>query len=440
MTAPAGSHLDAEDHAAVAALNAAGYLVSHIPPLARDQSPFAVRSPRRADTIAPGVRLDARTVELGDGCFTNTYCLDIDLAAIQVAAVSSADGFHLPDLVNAGSVAAVSGTFEFISDDPAYQPAEPCLELCVRHGEAVSVPTATKPALLVQQGRPVITTLEPAGTLSVNGRSHRWVGSRSPHATPKARRSGEFTVFGAANCQIRYTDHQRTGFARDVDPTTNRTPKDPDALDYTVSWTHGAGHRIASVHPDGGADLFTGALVLRADRTDSEHLAVGAPVRITGIDELDVRDIDAGFSVGPSVADAAAGYAAADACLGLSPFTARRSARTLIGLRDQHLRLAVLDGAPRTTTFQGVSPAETAELCTAWGWDPHKMYHLDGGQSSKIAYRKNGQVRVLGSMHYLRWPHGSEEPFRWQGHRGRVLHSGLALTPGTVETVQWRRS
>ncbi|MEV5205662.1 hypothetical protein [Streptomyces sp. NPDC053720] len=58
------------------------------------------------------------------------------------------------------------------------------------------------------------------------------------------------------------------------------------------------------------------------------------------------------------------------------------------------------------------------------------MFHLDGGQTSKIAYRHGrGPADAVGSLHYLRWPHNEHEPFLWQGLDGRRLHSALQITP-----------
>lgn len=426
MTAHLDQLPDSQDQAAVAALRAAGYQVPDIQSLAKNQAAFAVRVASRADTIAPGVHLETRTVELADGCFTNTYALAIDLPTVHIEAVSAVRGFHLPDLMRtAGAVAAVSGSFSFISDDPAYQPAEPCLDLCVRDGEVVSLPTVAKPAVLVRRGQPVIRVLNAVGTLRVAGQHHRWTGSKAPHA---ARQPGTLTVFGAANCNIRYTPNPRTGLVRDVDPDTNLTPADPAAVDYVVAWTPRTGHRVTSIHSGGGADLFAGNFVLRVGHPHAKPFDIGAPVRITGIDGIHVRDLDCGFSLGPNVTNAAAGDTPAfDACLGDSPFRDRRCARTLIGLRDQQLWFLVADGAPLTDTFQGVSPTETAAVCAAHDWDPHHVFHLDGGQTSKIAVAQAKSHRVLGSMHYLRWPRVDDEPFRWQGQLGRILHSGFAV-------------
>ncbi|MFE0063483.1 hypothetical protein, partial [Streptomyces sp. NPDC059003] len=317
--------------------------------------------------------------------------------------------------------------FSFISDDPAYQPAEPCLDLCCRAGEVASLPTATKPTLLVRNGQPVIETLHAAGTLTLQGRPYQWAGSKT--LCPEAgHRSGVLTVFGAANCRILYSDHPRTGFLRSVDCDSNVTPLDAAAIDYVVAPSPGEGHRVIAVRPGGGTDLFAGNFVLRARRPWARPVVCGAPVQIQQIAGRHARQLHSGISLGPSVADAAAGHTPAyDACLGQSPFQAARHARTLAGLRGRTLVLQVLDGAPKSDKFRGTTPQETATLCHAAGLDPHGMYHLDGGASSKIAYLDPEVTRVLGSLHYLKWPTDPSEPFRWQGLDGRILHSALVL-------------
>lgn len=413
----------------MAALRAHGYHVHDIQSLAHDHRPLAVPTPTLRRTIAPGIHLRGTSVDLGQGCFTNAYTLSVDLDRNRADVVSDADGFHLRDHVAAdAALAAVSGSFSFISDDPSYQPVEPRLDFCCRSGDVVSLPTAAKPALLVRDGRPVIETLNATGTLTLGEHPYRWVGSKTARPGP-GRSPGTLVVFGAANCRVNYSENPRTGFLRHVDPDANTTPPDPSAVDYVVAHTLNGALRVVTVHPGGGADLFAGNFVLRGPHPRDTRLDRGAPVEITRIAGHDARHLESGISLGPSVADAAAGHTAAydDGCLGTSPFHDTRHARTLVGLHGRELVLQVLDGAPKSDTFRGTTPHETAALCTAAGLDPHAMYHLDGGASSKIAYLDHGTTRVVGSMHYLQWPAEPREPFRWRGLDGRVLRSALVL-------------
>lgn len=426
MNAPTTPALDWEDQNAAAILRSRGIPVADIQTLARDQSAFAQRTATWHRAVAPGVHLDARPVELDDGCFTNAFTLTVDLDLAQCRAASSRAGFHLRDLVGDDVVAAVSGSFSYISDDPTYQPAEPCLDFACRDGLVVSLPTVTKPAFLTHRGRPLVRTLAATGTLTISSRTHRWTGSKDPLP---AHQPGDLTIFGAANCRIRYHDDPRTGFLRDVDPVTNTTPHDPDALDCTVSVT-ASGLRVTGTRPGGGADLFASAFVLRAHRPWPAHLTTGAPVRVISIDAIQTTDLQSGLSIGPSVADAAAGRTQAwDQSLGVSPFRPSvRCARTLVALTATRLSLHVVDGAPLTRTFQGTTPQETTGLCATHGLDPGQVFHLDGGQTSKIAYRHASPgVDVVGSLHYLRWPATPTEPFRWRGFEGRVLRSALTI-------------
>ncbi|MCA1220020.1 phosphodiester glycosidase family protein [Streptomyces sp. 8L] len=413
--------------APLAELSARGIHAPSVQSLARDQSPFARPTPAWTRRLAPGIVLTARPIDLGGGRLTNAYTLTVDLDRAECRPVSRPEGFHLRSLVTGPAVAAVSGAFAYISDDTAYQPAEHCLDLAVRDHTATSLPTATKPALLIHHGRPVVHTLAATGTLTAAGRPHTWTGSKapSPHPSPP----GHLTVFGAANCRIRYHDDPRTGFRRDVDPAANTTPRDPAVLDCTVNPTP-TGAQITALHP-GGADLFTGAYVLRARQPWPAHLVPGAPIHITTIDTLDTADISSALSLGPSAADAAAGHTTAwDQSLGTSPFRPdARYARTLLALDDRRLTLTVLDGAPLAPAFQGVTVQETAELCEGAGHDSASVFHLDGGQTSKIAYRHGpGPADAVGSLHYLRWPRHEHEAFRWQGLDGRRLHSALQIT------------
>ncbi|MGW7312257.1 phosphodiester glycosidase family protein [Streptomyces sp. NPDC054865] len=431
MNLPRSAIGDRRDFAACSELRARSIDVDNIQFLARDQSPFARPTPAWTRTPAPGVVLTARPIGLGGGCFTNAYTLTTDIDRAQCRPVSSPAGFHLRHLVTGPVVAAVSGAFAYISDDPDYQPVEPCLDLAVRDHRAAGLPTTTKPALLIHQGRPTVRTLPASGTLTIAGHPHTWTGSKEPRPLPAG--PGQLTVFGTANCRIRYRGDPRTGFRRDVDQAANTTPRDPAALDCTVSRTP-TGPQITALHPGGGADLFTGAYILRAHQLWPSHLIPGAPVHVTTLDTYATSDISGALSLGPSVADAAAGRTSAwDQSLGASPFRPdARHARTLLALDDRHLTLTVLDGAPLAPSFRGVTVQETAELCERAGHDPAAVFHLDGGQTSKIAYRHPcGPADAVGSLHYLRWPRHEHEPFRWQGLDGRRLHSALQIS--TIE-------
>ncbi|MGQ0777545.1 MAG: hypothetical protein ACT4NY_24570 [Pseudonocardiales bacterium] len=430
MNAPIHQAPDLEDQNAAAVLRARGFPVTDIQSLARDQNPFARRTVPWTRILAPGVSLTARTVELGDG-FTNAFTLTADLNRARCQAASSPTGFHLRDLVHDDAVAAVSGSFSYISDDPTYQPTKPCLDLACRDGQIASLPTATKPALLIHQGRPLVRTLTATGTLTIAGRSHTWTGSKNPSKNPQPPdQPGHLTVYGTANCRVRYHDNARAGFLRDVDPATNTTPHTPNALDCTITTT-ADGLRITAVQPGGGADLFAGVFILRARRPWPSHLVHGAPIHVSSIDTLPATDLQSALSLGPSTADAAAGRTQSwDQSLGTSPFRpTARHARTLLALHDNQLHLQVLDGAPLTSTFQGPTPQETAELCAEAGPDPTQVFHLDGGQTSKITYtREHHNPDVLGSLHYLQWPTTNTAPFRWRGLHGRLLHSAVVIT------------
>jgi hypothetical protein len=135
-------------------------------------------------------------VELRDG-FTNAFALTVDLGLARCQATSSPAGFHLRDLVHDDAVAAVGGSFCYISDDPTYQPAEPCLDLVCRDGQITSLPTVTKPALLIHQTRPLVRTLAPTGTLTIAGHSHTWTGSKHPHQ-PECLLVDDYVVVGLA--------------------------------------------------------------------------------------------------------------------------------------------------------------------------------------------------------------------------------------------------
>jgi hypothetical protein len=320
--------------------------------------------------------------------------------------------------------AAVTGSFSFISDDPGYQPAEPCFDLCVRDGRVASLPTSDKPTLLVHGGKPVIRQVRAQGQLSVGGHIVRWVGSRSSGPLDP----GTAEVYGAANCRVRYAAAERTGFWRHVTRAENVTSPDPAVVDAVVRDGPG-GQVVAQTCIGGGADLFAGAFILRFRPPVPPALRPGCPVRVTTVDDLDLRKIWAAMSIGPSVADAAHGNDTGySGFLGNAPFRAgKRYARTLVSLADGALVMQVFDGAPLTRQFQGPTPGELREILAARGRDPGQSFHLDGGGSAKMVIRSDAGPVTLGSLHYLRWPRRPEQEFQWWGLYGRRLHSAVCV-------------
>ena len=401
--------------------------------IAKDQEPFAIRLSPCALAIAPGVTFSACTIELGDGRFTNSFELAVDTRRARLGVHSATSGFHLADLLDArtATIAAVTGSFSFISDDLSYEPAEFCLDFCARDGMTVSLPTIAKPAFSVQRDGAVrLRELDARGTLRIGGRRHGWIGSKV-RALPAD--SGSLVVYGAANCRVEYAEAKRVALLRGVYRSANRTPEaDAGTVDLVVGLDgDGRRHVVRSLHPGGGADLFEGSFILRAPAATATDTLPGDEVELLTIDDLRVADIASGFSIGPSVAAAGRGEAldGYDASLGLSPFLpGARYARTLISLADDVVRLRVLDGAPLTHAFQGVSCSEAARIVEADGLDAEAVYHLDGGQSAKLAFRHGARDFVLGSMHYLLWPKQDEGAFLWRGREGRLLRSALTIS------------
>jgi len=400
--------------------------------IAEDQESFAVRLRPCELEVAPGVGFAARTIELGDGRIANSYELTVDTSRAVVGVHSGPDGFYLPDLLlGDATIAAVSGSFSYISDDFDYQPEEFCLDFCARDGSTVSLPTVAKPAFVVGSDGVRLGELDARGTLSIGGREYGWIGSKQRASAADA---DDLVVFGAANCRVEYMAAKRTALLRRVDRSANRTmPGTAHVVDLVVRREprYGRRHVVSARYPGGGADLFEGSFILRGRADLVDEIRVGDEVEIQSVGGIDCAGIESGFSIGPSVAaagrgDAVDGY---DASLGVSPFLpGARYARTLISLTGDVLRLRVLDGAPLSRRFQGVSCAETARIVTADGLDPTSVFHLDGGQSSKLAFVRDGAPAVFGSMHYLLWPKQDEGEFLWRGTHGRLLRSALRVS------------
>ncbi|WP_340682647.1 hypothetical protein LCL61_28800 [Amycolatopsis coloradensis] len=400
-----------------------GYAVDDVQALARSQECFAVRTQSRRIALADGLEYRSWCVELGQDSFTNVFQLAVDLRANDVQAISSDRGFPLrARLDGARRLAAVSGSFSFSSDDKGYQPIEPCLDLCCREGRLVSLSTATKPGLIDLADGLFLGPVPAVGTLTVDGRPFTWSGSKDGHRQGTVP-ANTLTVFGPANCRVDYAAAARTGFVRYVDRAGNVTPLRHAAVDYTVGWRDGD-LVITGRRQGGGADLFGSAFVLRAGLASDPRFRVGARVLVRSVGGHSVKAMRSAVSIGPNAYDAtregAHGY---DESLGVSPFRPVRYARTLVHQDGGRLCFRVFDGAPLTHVFRGVTPAEVVGLYERDGIDPARVYHLDGGQSSKMVFNRAGAITVAGSLHYLRWPRHASQPFTWHGIDGRELNS-----------------
>lgn len=413
------------DAAARKVLTRHGIVVADVQALAVDQSPFARRIPARRMALRPGVTLDAHTIELGGGHFTNSYAVRVaEDAGYVLDAVSDSDGFHLRDvLADPSVIGAVNGSFTFISDDPDYQPVEPHFDLCVRNGVVAGMPSATKPALLVRGATSAAQVVRAEGTIRVGQDVLPWTGAKEP--------GGRVLVFNAANCRIKYLDSEVTAFQRIVEPATNTTPGAAWAVDAVVRVRPDGTAAITALVAGGGADLFAGSYVLRAHEEDAREWRIGDRVVPLTVGGTDLRAVTAATSLGPSITDAVVPQRIANAyddSLGVSPFRGVRYPRSLVyGTGDGAVHLRIFDGAPLTTHFQGLTPGEVVDVLAEEHHDLRWAFHLDGGQSAKLAYRHDGGVEVAGSLHYLVWPHGGETRFRWNGLDGRVLASCLVL-------------
>ncbi|MEU0545077.1 hypothetical protein ABZ319_34910 [Nocardia sp. NPDC005978] len=405
-----------------------GFAVPDVQSLARDQSPFAVRTETVEVELAAGVTFRAAPVELGAGRFSNMFELCIDNSTAWICAESDIEGFFLKDLLRDNAdIAAVTGAFSFSSDYPDYRPPEPCFDLCVRQGVVVSLPTSNKPAYVSTTRGARIGTVPANGLVEAAGRIFRWAGSKTVADPDVWIRAGGVVVFGASNCRIDYAMAARTGFVRHVDSAENVTPADSGCVDCAVVVRDGT-HRIAQVRAGGGLDYFSGNYVLRADRSWESVLTPGTAIQILTIGELDVPDLISGLSIGPSVGSAARGDCEGyDESLGVSPFRDARYARSFLYSDAGLTRLRVYDGAPLTHFFEGLSPSEAAAVMAHEKIPVDDIYYLDGGQSSKIAFRADTSTRIVGSMHYLRWPSVSGEPFVWRGPEGRRLNSAFVV-------------
>lgn len=401
-----------------------------------DQEIFAVKTPSFSEILSPGVRFEARAIDLPDGAFTNSYeCIVAAEASSHVEVRSEPLPQFMHKVLRDSRVnAIINGGFFLLTDEHEIRPQEAPLNFCVRNGSVTSLPVTDRPAIVQTSSGIEGRMIKADGMMRIGTRVFSWEGALRPAQTADA------TLFSPGCCHVeRGMQKGARVQPRTLDVMKNRTPRDAERADLVVRLSDDGGLRVVAINDGGDSNLFDGNFIVRLSRADASAVSVGDAVFPETIDALRFQDIVSAITVGPSIVEGAEPgldklSVNNDPSLGNRPFLDERTARSVIyRTQDGAIHLRVFDGVRDSGMFKGVTPRETHDLIRTEHSDSVEWgFHLDGGQSARAIIRRHDSAAFepYGNLHYVRWPwKGSEDQARFflDPWRGRKIASVLCI-------------
>lgn len=416
-------------------LNSFGIVVPSIVSTVRNQMPFAQPCEIEKKRLGLGLEYISKPCMLSDGSFTNSFQINWDLKVnlynIDVHAHRKLN-YLIGNFDDSSCSAGINGGFCFVSDDYLYQPLELALDLCIRAGKVISLPSITKPALIVTARGLDARSLEAIGQLKINDIVFEWSGSKEDRKDKRHL----IKIYGVSNCEVKYKSINGL-MKRYVEKELNLTPKNAKYIDVVLSADDTNNLYIRKINKGGGTDLFSGNVILQILKSDYQRIGTIRKVEIIKIDNYDVNEISSAISVGPDIRDAALykkeirkSY---DKSLGKFPFGDVRHARAIIYKTRSTLSIRVFDAAPLAKNFCGLTPNEVMQILKSELVEMEWGYHLDGGQTAKLVFRDSTKIQVKGNLHYLIWPKNKNDRFIWNGINGRLIPSSIIIRSRTFE-------
>jgi hypothetical protein len=371
---------------------------------------------------------------LADNRFTNIYDLSFAHNAVAAEVHVERHGRSVADyLANVPeATAAISGAFLYLADQGSGTPRQQALNLAVqKRGYAASLPVVDREALLADiDGRLSVRFVRALGELSINNHTVTWSGSRSAHPA-------ECSVFGNGNVVIRHAFNEEVGARKQririLDEHSRYSPliaPSDERVDVGLLASSNGCFQAVGRSASGGLDLFAYDTVLRCNprllRSDGQD-----DIQFRSVDTLPLdSSIQGAISVGPFLTDSnfASNPINDDPSLGSDPpFINVPMVRLAVyQSTDERTHITLFDGRPESSTFQGVTPAESV----AYIFARHKILwgcFLDPGRTAKIVTRSADSMISYGNAHYLQWPKYPGGSYSWVPSAGRPIPSALTL-------------
>ena len=427
----------------------------------RNPENFAKRIESSDVEISDGVSLSSRSVELGEGAFTNVYDLSFDNTdpALNARIITRqhplyAHRLFVNELSNLSStdrpVACINGAFFFLQDEQLKKtPKEIIYNLNIRDGKVLGLPAVDRPALIVnKEGHINASELEASGIIMIGEKEVGWIGGEKIAHKKQNQEKGVSTkyntvLFNSACCTIEYENPEDKTSLRKLRQDLNQTPKGDEVIDIVVSADEQGNLSVSSINPGGGTDFFDGNFILQMKKVESEGIQVGDEVNPKTIGRLNLNEVKSAMTTGPSVGHFL-GHSDheinCDPSLGsFPPFAANMRYARSVMYEDKkgYIHMVVFDAVPRSKDMKGVTPYETAKNIPE---DVKWSVFLDGGQSSRVTFETidsetgNPKIDARGNKQYVRLHKrdkksqtvGADDQFLWTT-RGRPLSSIVAL-------------
>lgn len=412
---------------------------------------FAKKINTETYEISPGFSLSCKTIELGDGYFTNMYDITFDnqdpliktkILTRQVPIYPHRIFRENPKKeTKERPIVAINGAFFFLQDEQLEKnPTEIMYNLNIRDGEVLGLPSVERGALFTNKdGKIVALNIKPKGTIKIGNERLDWIGGEQiahKHIMENIP-DKEAVLFNSACCTIQYENPKDKTSLRKLRKDLNKTPEGASITDIVVKKNKDKKLVVTNINQGGGTDFFEGNFILQIKNAEHNNaIKIGDEVTPETIDGVDLSNIDSAMTVGPMVKDflkKTDHQINHDPSLGtFPPFDPNtRYARSIICEDEEgKIHMIVFDAVPRSQFMKGVTPKEAAEHIpekTKWAT------FLDGGQSSRLTFvnpKNNTITDARGNMQYIRlhekYKTGqgavTEDQFLWS-KRGRPLTS-----------------
>jgi len=400
----------------------------------KDQNIFAVRIEEQEQEVCHGVTLHAKTIELGDGHFTNSYNLCVsDSSEIGFEIRSTQKPQYLHKLFRDERMyAAINAGFFYLSDESEGGPVDASFNMCVRDGRVVSLPARSSQVIVQRNGILEAQTVEAYGTVLIGDRDVAWAGAKSGDES-----NADAVLYNSACCHIYYdTTSDFRVKPRLLDHQKNTTPVAHDVCDIVVGVVNRQ-LRVTDIRSGGNTDFFAGNFVLHCPQEIASRIRCGDSVDPIAVGGIAIKDIQSAISVGAAIEDGKGDLNMLpvnnDPSLANRPFLDKRTARA-VAYKDVHgIHLRVFDAARDSDFFKGLTPRETYDIIMAESGDSMEWgVHLDGSQSARMMVRDEVQkiCEPYGNLHYTRWPTRAldrTDRYVFDPFRGRKVASSICL-------------
>jgi len=417
----------------------------------RDPETFVHRIEKSEEIIADGVVLTSKTMELGEGHFTNVYDIsfsqDDSSSHAQIATRKTPVYSHRLFAAEEELLAAINGPFFCLHDgDQHRMPDEIIYNANIRDGGKIfGLPSADRPMLYTDKdGKINARECIARGVIEISNQEIHWEGGEKYAHSEKLRNSLEtdtgnkVILFNSACCTIEYEDKNDKKSLRKLNEKLNKTQKNPYKTDIVVSTQADGTAHITKIQHGGGTDFFEGNYILHMPKTLAENFNLGDLINPKSIDDLELSTIDSAVTTGPPVQH----FLTHDdhninhdpSLWTFPPFAldARYARSVIYEDKEGAVHMTVFDAVPRSEKMRGVTPKEAAQFI---GENNQWAVFLDGGQSSRITYKNTGgNVEACGNTQYLRLntldktsqDASGKERFMWTNH-GRPISSSVQL-------------